>query len=213
MHARSTRHSLAGASALLAATVFFGVRAQGQAPSAEPQRQPAEDTVAAGAKVYADTCGRCHNPRSPLEYDDRGWATIIGHMRVRGNLTGGQAREVLAFLQATNGMPSVAAAPSDAADATLQFSNAVSADPQIIAQGQAFVSQKACLGCHVIGSQGGQLGPSLNGVVKQRGVALVRHKLANPLFNNPRTTMPNFALTSEQIDAIVAYLNTLTARH
>ena len=59
--------------------------------------------IVEGATVYSNMCGRCHNPRPTLERDDRGWRTIVAHMRVRGNLTGGQARSVLAFLQATNG--------------------------------------------------------------------------------------------------------------
>jgi mono/diheme cytochrome c family protein len=209
MQIGSTRRWLAGASAVLLASLFFCAQLQGHAQSAQSQSQPAGSSIAAGAKVYANMCGQCHNPRSPLERNDRDWVTIISHMRVRGNLTGEQAREVVAFLQASNGSPSPAALPSSATAATSQFSDAVSADPQIIAQGQTFVTEKACIGCHLIGSQGGRLGPSLNGAIERRGAAFVRHKLTNPSFNNATSTMPNLGLLPGQIDAIVAYLKTL----
>ncbi len=74
--------------------------------NADVQGQQVDPTrVAAGAAVYGSMCGRCHNARSPLERTDREWVVIIAHMRVRGNLTGPQVRDVLAFLQATNGQP------------------------------------------------------------------------------------------------------------
>jgi mono/diheme cytochrome c family protein len=81
---------------------LFSAEAQGQ--QIDPVR------VAEGAAVYGSMCGRCHNVRSPLERTDREWVVIIAHMRVRANLTGGQVRDVLAFLQATNGQPQVSAA-------------------------------------------------------------------------------------------------------
>ncbi len=70
--------------------------------------------VAEGAAMYGATCGRCHYARSPLERTDRQWVVIMTHMRVRANLTGQQARKVLAFLMATNGQPSPGQAASTA---------------------------------------------------------------------------------------------------
>jgi mono/diheme cytochrome c family protein len=72
--------------------------------------------VAEGAAMYGATCARCHYARSPLERSDRQWVVIMTHMRVRANLTGGQARKVLAFLMATNGQPSPGQAASTARD-------------------------------------------------------------------------------------------------
>jgi mono/diheme cytochrome c family protein len=170
--------------------------------------------VAEGAKVYGNTCGGCHNARSPLERTDRQWVTIINHMRVRGNLTGGQARAVLAFLQATNTDPRERGQlleQSDTAAGTngREISSAVSADQQTIALGATLVSEKACLGCHIVGNVGGAVGPSLNGTVSQRGAKFVRQKLIDPTFNSSSSMMPNFGLTDEQIDALVAYLATV----
>ncbi len=169
--------------------------------------------VAEGAKVYANTCGSCHNARSPLERTDRQWVTIINHMRIRGNLTGGQARAVLAFLQATNTDPRERAPIGEQAAATSTLSqnvsDAVSADEQLVALGARLVNEKACVGCHVMGGVGGTVGPSLNQTVSQRGAKFVRQKLIDPTFNSSSSMMPNFGLTAEQIDALVAYLATL----
>jgi mono/diheme cytochrome c family protein len=61
----------------------------------------------------------------------------------------------------------------------------------------------------VVGETGGILGPSLNGGVERRGADYVRQKLANPVFDNTASMMPNFGLTEEQIEAMLAYLATL----
>lgn len=173
--------------------------------------------VAEGARVYGTTCGRCHNARSPLERSDRDWITIIAHMRVRANMTGEQVRNVLAFLQATNSdprertpLPAAAAADGEVAPQPEAGPREVSTDPELIARGEALVQQRACLGCHVVGKAGGgQVGPSLNGVVGRKSVDFVRRKLADPTLDNETSMMPNFGLSDEEIEAILAFLATL----
>lgn len=160
-----------------------------------------ESDVARGASVYGSMCGRCHNPRSPLERDDRAWVTIANHMRVRGNLTGRQVRQVLAFLQATNMDPR---APQTLMGA--QEEPGVPPDSDAVARGEALVNRNACLGCHVIQGNGGSVGPNLTCVVRRRDATFIRRKLADPTFNNEASMMPNFGLTEAQIEAIVAYL-------
>lgn len=165
--------------------------------------------VASGAKVYGTMCGNCHNARSPLERSDRQWVIIVNHMRVRANLTGGEVRGVLAFLQATNGDPNVAALVG------LPYAvkvGPVSNDPAVIANGKLLAEQKACVGCHVIDGAGGQVGPSLNGTIERKGVDFVRSKLQDPSVDNATSMMPNFQLTTDEIEAIVAYLATLQGK-
>ncbi|HSG47702.1 MAG TPA: hypothetical protein VLA43_07825 [Longimicrobiales bacterium] len=58
--------------------------------------------IGEGAQVFAANCTRCHNARAGNERSDAHWVPITLHMRARANLTGRQARAVLAFLQATN---------------------------------------------------------------------------------------------------------------
>lgn len=161
--------------------------------------------VSEGARVYGDTCGSCHYARSPLERTDRQWAVIINHMRVRANLTGGQTRNVLAFLMATNGDMN----GGQESTASTVFSNDVSSDPAVIASGAELVTQKACVGCHVINGAGGAVGPDLDNIPDQRDAAFLRHKLTDPTFDNASSMMPNFGLSAQDIDALVAYLMSL----
>lgn len=164
-----------------------------------------QSEVAAGAKVYSENCGRCHNPRSPTERTDREWTVIVNHMRIRAGLTGQQARQVLAFLQETNGLPSLASL-----EAVPRAPAGVSVDgPADASRGRSLVEAKGCQGCHVIGSTGGSLGPSLNGVIGRRGADFVTKKLTNPAFDNPNTMMPSLGLSEAELSSIVEFLSTL----
>ncbi len=170
------------------------------------------DLVSQGARVYGNTCGSCHNARSPLERTDRQWTVIINHMRARANLTGSESRAVLAFLHATNADPRVQGLAQAADDDQVFQASDAPPDPALAPTGETLVAQKACLGCHIIGSTGGQVGPSLNGTVDRKGVRFVRQKLRDPTFDNATSMMPNFGLTDEQVEAITAYLATLNGK-
>lgn len=164
-----------------------------------------------GANVYGATCGRCHNPRSPVERSDREWLVIINHMRVRASLTGAQVRDVLTFLQATNqDAPRGTMIPAGAAVTVEQPADLpISTDPAVVAEGRALVSTKGCIGCHAIAGAGGQVGPDLNGVIERRGAVFVRQKVLRPSFDNEATLMPNLGLNPDELEALVAYLATL----
>ncbi len=192
------------AAAVLAAFVYSAPGLDGQ--------QTAAQRVAEGAAVYGAECGRCHNPRSPLERTDREWVVIANHMRVRANLTGGQVRRVLAFLQATNsdpGRPTGLLAGEAGADAGVLREGPPSTDVEMIALGSNLVTATACIGCHVIGDVGGPVGPSLNGLIKRRDADYIRQKMRDPTFDNSTSMMPNFGLTADEIEALLAYLATL----
>lgn len=55
-----------------------------------------------GAEIWANTCTRCHNLREPSEFSDYEWRAIITHMRIRAGLTGRDARDIGAFIMASN---------------------------------------------------------------------------------------------------------------
>lgn len=55
-----------------------------------------------GAKLWADTCVRCHNMRDPKDQTDEEWRLTAFHMRVRAGLTGQDTRDILEFLQKSN---------------------------------------------------------------------------------------------------------------
>lgn len=88
-----------------AGILTFGVSLTEQTVQAADPPTPAQTDVmqfARGAKTWADNCARCHNMRDPKELRDDQWRSVVSHMRVRGNLTGAEARDVLAFLQGSN---------------------------------------------------------------------------------------------------------------
>lgn len=171
-----------------------------------PSAAQITEVAAEGARYYGNVCGRCHNPRSPLERSDQEWVIIVNHMRVRANLTASQARSVLAFLQAMNEVPVV----TEPILSVLPLEGRPpSRDAQVIERGRLLLAANACIGCHLVAGAGGQIGPTLDGAVNRRGADFVRRKLANPLFNNATSMMPVFGLSADEIEALTAYLATL----
>jgi cytochrome c5 len=96
---------------ILAGVVLYGCESA-QSPSAAPNVAPATQPASfalfgpppqeGGAQLWADNCMRCHNGRPPEEFSGAQWDTIVHHMRLRANLTGEEAREIVAFLKASN---------------------------------------------------------------------------------------------------------------
>ncbi len=63
---------------------------------------PQDEAPMAGAIVWQQTCQQCHEFRSPADYDDQQWETLVEHMRTRANLPAEDAEAILAFLQSGN---------------------------------------------------------------------------------------------------------------
>jgi cytochrome c5 len=99
----------------------------------------AEPDLAYGAEVWAETCIRCHNLREPSEFSDYEWKPIITHMRIRAGLTGGDARAILAFIQASNDPVS------------LSNDGAVIADSGMSGSG---IYKSTCISCHGANGKG-----------------------------------------------------------
>lgn len=151
-----------------------------------------------GARVYANNCNRCHEYRSPTEFNGPQWSIITTHMRVIGGIPADEARAVFKFLKAQHHPPYVAlSVPSPAMSVV---------GP---AQGRTLVQQRGCIGCHVVEGQGGTMGPSLDGVSDRRSEAFVFQQLRDPKANNPATLMPTLGLAPAELEAIWVYLQTL----
>lgn len=58
--------------------------------------------IVRGAKAWAENCGRCHNLRDPKDLVDVEWDVTLSHMRMRAGLPGQMARDIAAFLKASN---------------------------------------------------------------------------------------------------------------
>lgn len=72
------------------------------AKAAEPANSSKAGQVGRGAKLWSQTCARCHNLRGPSEFSDKNWNVITMHMRVVGPLPGQDVRDIRAFLKASN---------------------------------------------------------------------------------------------------------------
>ena len=81
--------------ALLAALAMAGCSTTRPAPTASATGQN-------GATLWAQNCGHCHNVRSPASLSPAQWDVVMLHMRVRGNLTADEHKEILAFLKSNH---------------------------------------------------------------------------------------------------------------
>ena len=155
--------------------------------------EPADETLnfARGASLYSANCGRCHNARGPGEYSDAIWPIVVTHMRVIAGLPGDQAREIEAFLRASNNPPVRVAARKV---------------PSKKLSGEQLLQQYGCRGCHKIAGNGGTIGPVLDGLFERREEAWVRTQIQRPRENNPKTIMPEFGLTDAEVSRIMSVL-------
>ncbi len=115
-----------------------------------------------GAKLWANTCARCHNMRSIDEFRPDQWHVIMAHMRIRAQLTGQETREILMFLtKQTNEIESHGPAPSalqptqkrivksgSAAAKREEFRNANEKKMALSKSSGRAIYQRNCAACH-----------------------------------------------------------------
>jgi cytochrome c1 len=78
-----------------------------------------------------------------------------------------------------------------------------------VATGAALVEKYECRRCHRIAGAGALKAPSLDDVTQRLDSVSVRLWLQNPKKVKGNTAMPNFKLSDSEIEAIIAYLETL----
>jgi mono/diheme cytochrome c family protein len=72
--------------------------------------------------------------------------------------------------------------------------------------------EKKCKLCHSIGSEGGkqaEKGGKLDGVGAKRDAAWLKAYIEDPKSKMPEAKMPKLKLSPEELDALVAYMQTL----
>ena len=71
-----------------------------------------------------------------------------------------------------------------------------------------------CMGCHMVNGKGGQAGTDLSDEAnKGRSRQWLQTKIRNPKADNPQSVMPaNPTLSDEQVNSLVDYLQSLTAK-
>jgi len=160
--------------------------------SSNAQHASDPSLIAEGAKLYSQNCGRCHNARPASDYTKREWSVVMPHMREKAHMTGTESLAVEAFLNST---------------LTADVRNDVDSSGKVIQRTpQELIAQFGCQGCHVINGEGGNLGPTLDGVIESRGKEFVVKKLRDPKFNNASSAMPQFPMTDADIEAMISIL-------
>lgn len=84
------------------AVLIAGMLAVASGASAQDKPKVDRAAFARGARAWSENCGRCHNIRSASELSDEEWAVSVTHMRVRANIPGNVARDIIEFLKASN---------------------------------------------------------------------------------------------------------------
>ncbi len=164
-----------------------------------------------GALIWANTCDRCHNTRDPQEFRDDQWSVIISHMRVRAGLTGTDAREVLAFLQASNQPTPVRTnGPAPQSSSNFEFPEPAPLDS---AAGETVYS-RTCIACH--GADGRGALPGVADLTDATGVlAKTDQELGESIWNGYQTTRSALAmpakggdpsLTANDVINVLAYM-------
>ncbi|MFC2053102.1 c-type cytochrome [Chloroflexota bacterium] len=74
------------------------------------------------------------------------------------------------------------------------------------AAGEILVRKYDCESCHSISGKGRPFGPSLESETERRDVLTMRKWLGDPTSMKPDTSMPDFNISADEIEAIIAYL-------
>lgn len=75
-----------------------------------------------------------------------------------------------------------------------------------VALGKRLWDKNDCVGCHTLLGEGAYFAPELGNVYKRRGGAFIKAWIkAMPTNAEGRRQMPNFNLTDEELDALVAF--------
>jgi mono/diheme cytochrome c family protein len=131
--------------------------------------------------------------------NDQIWATIA-FLQTQG----GEATVTGEDIRRTGGPPPPGAGPAGPAGPAMTATT----------EPMALFAEKGCVGCHQLGGQGGQVGPPLDAIGRQRNAEYIRRSLLEPNADTARGferfagTMPAFGqqLTGAQLEALVRFL-------
>lgn len=131
--------------------------------------------------------------------NDQIWATIA-FLQTQG----GEANVTADDIRRTGGPPAPRGGPPPPAGPAMTATT----DPM------ALFAEKGCIGCHQLAGQGGQVGPPLDAIGRQRNAEYIRRSLLEPNADTARGferfagTMPAFGqqLTGAQLEALVRFL-------
>ena len=150
----------------------------------------------------------------PAEFVVPGYGPIMPDMR--RTLDNAQIWAVIAFLESQGG--EVTVTPDDikgAGGAEPAHQESAASAASATTDPKAILNEKACLGCHKLGSEGGAVGPEFNGLGKRADKDYIRESILDPNakiakgFEQFKGMMPpNFGeqLSAKQLEILVNFL-------
>ncbi len=148
----------------------------GQVDLKAPDSLKNPESVAAGAKLYATSCGGCHGPEG---IGGRGPNLI---KRLARNIPDGEL-----FATLRNGLPGTDMPPTSLSDddtwklAGYLRSISGPANQAVVpgdpANGEAVFNKAGCAGCHAILGKGSRMGPDLSNIGANKPLAAIRDAL------------------------------------
>jgi mono/diheme cytochrome c family protein len=85
-------------------------------------------------------------------------------------------------------------------------------DAATVARGKELFEKHGCVGCHIVGDEGGYVGPDLNGAAARLKPGWTVAWLLEPERWKPGTLQPDHGLTRPEAEALTAYVLGLPAR-
>jgi cytochrome c2 len=75
-----------------------------------------------------------------------------------------------------------------------------------VEKGKNVFDDKGCISCHILGDNGGYVGPQLNGTGRRLKAGWIYEFLMNPLKYQPETVHPDYNLTEDEARELTAFL-------
>jgi glucose/arabinose dehydrogenase/cytochrome c551/c552 len=109
------------------------------------------------------------------------------------------------------------ATPTPMSPTSASIPGNAAAAPSNTHDAKSIIADNSCLSCHRVGAEGGEIGPSLNGVGTRRTVDQIRAVIVSPpakTSSGAPNPMPAYGtkITGEDLSSLVHYLSTLPAQ-
>ena len=97
--------------------------------------------------------------------------------------------------------------------ALVVVASAAAQDTKLVAKGEGLAKKHNCAMCHAIAGKGGKISKALDGIGERYDADGLRKILTDPqkVFPDAKIKMPKVAWATGDVDAVIAYLQSLKA--
>jgi mono/diheme cytochrome c family protein len=145
-----------------------------------------------------------------------GFENIMPDMRRQ--IAEDQIWAVIAYLQSQGGEVTVTASDLPPPESGNAGATATGPAPTATTDPEALITEKGCIGCHILKGTGGPVGPPFDGMGSKLSADQIRRSILQPNADTAKgyekmagTMPPNFGqvLSAQQLEAIVGFLASL----